>query len=713
VFTFAGYRQAAISGIFDPRRVVVLGASAQRRASGNEAIRNLILEAFPTPGIEIVHPTAERIEGLPVAAAVADLDPRPDVALVSLPARALLGTLRELEAIGTGAAIVPTAGLDADTQHALEDFAAASEMAVHGNNCMGILSFVGGAPLWFYEGGLSGLASGGISLVSQSGSAIFLARAVEHAGFARVVSTGNEIDLSSPDYLTWLANDPATSVVGLVAESIRDEAAFTAAVGALRAAGKPLVALKVGRTEAGRRATLAHTGALVSSSAAVSDYFRALDVPLVDDYDQLAVALEVLAQGVRPSGPRIAVVTDSGGEAALAADLAEDAGIVLPAFAPTTVRRLEALMHGETVNNPLDAGSSPATTDEEYDQAYGVAAEDPDIDSIMIIFEGHGAVSDEQAQGVGDMLGTSMRRAAAVGKPVLAASSSSTATHPSMPGILGVPVARGITNALVALTAAAGNRKPLPVLPPRPADLPDRAVVDILTRRIRANDGRQLSQELAREVLGVYGIRLVGSFVARTADDAAAWAKGRYPVVAKVSSSQIAHRSDLGGVVTAISDEGALREAFDRIGASVHAHRPDLEIDGIEIQEQIGAATEAIVGLVSDTALGASVVIGVGGVLVELLDDAVSRRVPVDADSAAELIGATALGRLLAGYRGMHPVTPTEELVGVIARLSWLGHDLRGIVSEVDLNPVLIEDASGRVALVDALVVRAENGADE
>ncbi|NTW38765.1 MAG: acetate--CoA ligase family protein [Cellulomonadaceae bacterium] len=702
------YRHDAITGLFDPARIVVLGASAQRRASGNEAIGNLVRSGFAPEGIEVVHPQADVIDGLAVRRRIADLPPGPDVALVSLPSHALLGALRELEEIGTVAAVVPTAGLGPTMQHELAAFAAASGMAVHGNNCMGLLSIGGGPPLWFYDGGLGDLRPGGISLVSQSGSAVFLTRSVEHAGFARVVSTGNEIDLSTTDYMAWLAGDPRTQVVGLVLEQLRDEDAFTAAVTALRAAGKPVVALKVGRTAAGARATLAHTGALLSSSAAVEDYFRYLDVPLVSDYDQLAVTLELLALGVRPAGPRVAVVTDSGGEAALAADLAVSAGIPLPTFTERTTRRLLELVPVDAAHNPYDAGASPLTSDEEYDEAYAIVACDENVDAVMVVVEGHGAVTDSEARGVGEMLGSATRRALEGRKAVIAVSSSSTATHPLLPEVLGVPVVRGIVNGLVALRAAAANRAIMPPLPPaRPAGLPSAAEVAVLRDRLVAGTSTTLGRSEAMELLGVYGIRPVSSCVTASADEAALWSMGRYPVVVKVASADVAHRSDIGAVEVGLHDEASLRRAYATILDNVALHRPDALVDGVEVQEQLSSSLEAIVGLTCDPVLGAAVAVGLGGVLVELWDAVASARVPVTPTGAEQLVAATPLGDLLGGYRGVHAPTSTGPLCDLVARLSWLGHDLRGVVHEIDLNPVMVEAGTGRTGVVDALITCA------
>jgi acyl-CoA synthetase (NDP forming) len=697
-------RQAAISGILAPRSVIVIGASAKRPASGNHAIRNLVSAGFDPASIHVVHPVATQIEGLPVISSITSAPAGSDVALLSIPGSGIITALHELEAIGTRAAIVPTAGLSPEVQAALETFAATSTISVHGNNCMGILNVSGHAPLWFYEGLMTDLPRGPIALVSQSGSAVFLTRSVEQQGFSRIFSTGNEIDLAATDYLAWLATDDSTEVVGLVVESIRDEAAFTEAVRALREAGKPLVALKVGRTDAGRRATLAHTGALVSSTAAVESYFDALDVPLVTDYDQLAVTLQLLAEGVRASGDRIAVITDSGGEAALAADLAAQAGISLPPFSGTTAAQLVELVPGGAVNNPYDAGASPLTTDEQYDEAYGVVASDPNVDATLIIIEGHGRVSDSEARNVGGEYSGAFAAAAMAGKPAVAVSSSSTSTHPLIQEAIGAPVVRGILNGLVALRATSRNRAAIPSLPPRPTGLPSPEVVSSLRSRLSQSPTKVVSAATSGELLRAYGISPVHSFVAQSADDAISWATGRYPVVAKVTSLDVAHRSDIGAVILDIETSDDLRSAYDTIIGNVRSAHPEARIDGIEVQQQLERTHEAVLGLTSDPALGASVVIGTGGVLVELLNDAASARVPVSSRVGAALLEATALSRLLGGYRGSGAPTPTAKLIDGLVRLSWLGHDMRDVVDEIDLNPVLVDATSGAISFVDALV---------
>ena len=313
---------SAISAVLRPRSAVVIGASAKRRGSGNFALSNL-LSSPRRPEVFVVHQTAAAVDGVATTPSIDLLPEQLDVALVSIPGPALLPVLTNLDRKGCRAAVVPASGLDPEQLDALERFAASSDMALHGPNCMGLINVTSDVSCWFYEDTLTQQRKGTVSLVSQSGSAAFMSRALEGVGLSKIISTGNELGLTTGDYLCRGSRPMRTpQTIGLVIESLRDVPGFVEAVRHARTAGKRVVALKVGRTEQGTAATLAHTGALAGADAGYVSLFRRLDIPLVSDYDELAVSLQVLATPRMPTsqGNRVAVVTDSGGEAGLAAD---------------------------------------------------------------------------------------------------------------------------------------------------------------------------------------------------------------------------------------------------------------------------------------------------------------------------------------------------------------------------------------------------------
>ncbi len=701
----------AVSAVLRPRSAVVIGASAKRRGSGNFALANLAA-APGGPDVFVVHPSAKHIEGLAVTPTVADLPRGLDVALVSLPPAGIVPVLENLAQQGCRAAIVPTAGLGPHETTALRAFALASDMAVHGPNCMGTINVSDDIACWFYEDTLTAQRKGPIALVSQSGSAAFLTRALEGVGVSKVISSGNELGLTMADYLGWLADDPATSTVGLVIESLRDVPGFVTAVAAMRSAGKRVVALKVGRTQLGSAAARAHTGALAGSDAGYASLFERLDVPLVADYDELAVALQVLATPGMPAsrGRRLAVVTDSGGESGLAADLSVGHAIELPGFTAATTATLAEVLPGAELGNPLDAGASPGAPDDAYYRVYSTVLEDARVDALLVLVEGHHTMSHGELH-YSTELADALRRIAgsSPAKPVVVASSSSTATHPELAAWLSpIPLVRGIGNAFTALGALAGNRQVVPPPPTRPEDLPSVAIVDQLRREVRSCSG-VVPAALTARLLDSYGVAFVASAVIASAAEAVDWADGRYPVVLKVVSPDIAHRSDVGGVAVDLRTSAEVEEAARRILLDVARNAPGAQITGLEIQAMVPRGVEALVGSTSDPVFGALLTVGSGGTLVELEADVVSAGAPITRDQAVDMVGRTRLGRRLAGYRNLMPPTSLDELAGIVVRLSWLAHDFAGILAAVDLNPVVVEPGSGRSTLVDALMIVADD----
>ena len=707
----AGQAHAGISTLLRPQSIAVFGASARKVASGNEVISNLRRHQYAGE-LHVVHPSAREVDGLRAVPRASDLPGPIDLALVSLPGPAVVSVLEELDAVGCRTALVPTAGMDARDEDRLRQFVAGSRMVVHGPNCMGVLNVTDDIPLWFYDGMLTEEKPGNVALVTQSGSAaIFVVRSVEQARFSRVVSTGSELGLTTENYLDWLCDDPATEVVALVIESIKDVGAFTDATARLRAAGKPIVVLKVGRSAAGKRATVAHTGALVGRDEAYEAFFERLDVPLVNDYDELAAAVELLSRSEfrRPMGNRVGVVTISGGQAALAADLARGR-VELPALAPSTSAALAVAQPGSIVQNPFDAGASLAPAEDGYRQAISALAEDSELDTVLVLLDAQGSQNSAEVDYSIDMFADVRLAAQAAVNPIVVASSSSVSTHPRCREALGsqVPLLRGISNAMVALRAAAANRKPVVTGGQRPGYLPDLHHVAVLKERIRAAD--PVSAGLVRQVLTAYGIPMVESLVVPETGEAFAWAAGRYPVVVKTAAPEIAHRSDIGAVVLDVKDHGALRAAMRQIASAVSGAHPAVSTDSFELQRQVPPGAQAMIGFVTDPIFGATVSVGSGGTLVELDGDSAVAAAPLSPAEAAALLSRTRLGALLGGYRNLFAVTSLDPLADLVHRFSWLAVDLSELLVEADLNPAIVQPGSGQVLVVDALLVGATRG---
>lgn len=702
--------RAQISTLFDPASIVVLGASASRRSDGNAAVSNLVRHDHADK-LAIVHPSAmSPIQGIPTFASPADLPNRPDVALVSLPAASVVGALRSLEAVGCTAAVVPTAGFNAGQKAELLEFIRGARMVVHGPNNMGLLNFSNGLPLWFYDGVLTEDPVGSAALIAQSGSASFAMRAAEDTGFSKVITSGNEYGLTSPDYMDWLADDDATTAVGLVLESIRDVGAFIAALKRLRDAAKPVVVLKVGRTESGSRVAAAHTEALVSRGEFYTSLFERYDVPQVRDYDELASALMVLTRKSvpQPRGKSIAFVTDSGGQAGLISDLAHTFDLPLAKFSETTIKRLQAVLPGLYVNNPLDAGGSPKAVDHHYSRALQILSEDPDVDAVAVVVEAQiecGPIEFEFARHTRD----AMKELAGTGFPVFGTTSSTVSTSEMWRRDLGeqIPLLRGYRNTAAAVEALSRNTAPWPVPPLRPAHLP---TLDEAARLAESfNNPGPLLDEAARALLTAYRLEPVRSVVVHNADDLQHAHSLRYPAVVKVISRDVPHRADVGGVIVGVVDVDAAKVAIETIHASVTGALPDAVIDGYEVQSQVIDAVEVALGAVGDPGFGGIATVGSGGALVELYQDVATSAAPLSVSDAEALLRSTVVGKVLDGYRNVRPATDPGPVAQALSDLSWLIHDHHRSIAAIDLNPVLVEPASGQISIVDLLVVVADN----
>jgi acetyltransferase len=657
--------------------------------------------------VSVVHPAAEQIDGFAVYKRIRDVPGPVHVAYVSLPAASILGVLGELETAGCRSAVVPTGGFSEAEFQRLRDFTAQAAMAVHGPNCMGVINYSDRLPLWSSGGVFTERDVGNIALITQSAAAAFLADATEGANFSKIISTGNEVGLRTSDYARWLAGDPHTRVVGAVLDSIVDADDFVDAVAVLRKAGKPIVVLKAGGSRAGALATKAHTGALIGGQEAYRAFFRSLDVPLVHDYDEMAVALSCLANPwiPRPAGARLGIVTDSGGEAALMADLAELEAVELAEFSPATTAALRSINNGIEVNNPLDAGSAIEATGESYLESYQQVIADPDVDSLLVVVEAQASAPTGQLSDSHPIVsGIRMTAERLPGKPVLAVSSSSINTSPDFRQMLGprVPLLRGMRNGLVAARALAGNRRPVPERRDRPSPPP--GSLDQLRAAVAEHSG-PLDARLTRRLLMAYDLPLVGSVLVVDANEAETWAEGRYPVVVKAASTAIPHRSDIGAVITNVRGPGELRAACQLIADRVRKARPGVRLDFFEVQQQVDGEHESMLGFLADPVFGALVSVGTGGTLVELRNDVAFGLAPIDLDEARWLISRTELGRLLSGYRNLLPVTDLLPLADMCVRVSWLARDFLGLLAECDLNPTFVEPVTGRVCIGDALLV--------
>ena len=690
------------SSIMHPQRVAVLGASSKRFTLGNQVLQNFAREGFGGSVVALSE-HAEQIERFPTAPSIEDLPRDLDVAMVCIPAASLPDVLHRLDAIGCQSAVVPTAGFTSEQLRAFEGACDAVEMTVTGPNCLGILSVPDAAPLWTPHF-RPDLPRGGTSLVAQSGSAAISIMSGRGVGFARIISSGSELSVTSAHYIDWLAADPETTCIGLVIESIRSPEHFARAVARAQEAGKALVALKVGRSVAGSLATEAHTGALVSSYDAYEAFFARIGVPTALDYDELGATLQCFGNPTLPRalGGRVGIVGISGGQTALACDLAAEAGVQLAAFSPDTVARIEEALPGAPGWNPIDIGASVGPERRHEAEAIRAVVDDPGVDSVLIIQDAHATLPLHPAHRYMTFVRAVVEVARESDKPIVMASSSAGDVHPLMDDAVAgspVPLVRGLHPALVALRNMGTGRASFD---PQSA----RTSRDHELEAAVASCAGPLPRHLVQLLLEHYGIPFVASGLAKDREDAVALGEGMgFPLVVKIASPDVPHRLEVGGVVTDVQSVPALEEALERIEHNVRSAVPGARIECFEIQRQVSDAIEAIVGFMPSPPFGPTIVVGSGGSFVELVADRSSDLAPVTFERAKDMIERTAMGKLLGGYRNKVAPTSTDGLAMVLHAFSRLAADWCDLVGAGDLNPVLVESGSGTAVVVDALLI--------
>jgi acyl-CoA synthetase (NDP forming) len=702
-------RAIDLEPLLRPRSVAVLGAS-DRPSPGRMVIESLDRIGFPGP-IYPVNPKYETLFGRPCYPSVADLPEAPDVLAVCVGHARVLEHMPAAARRGVRAAIIFDGGFaergeeGRRRQDELAAICREAGIALCGPNCMGVVSPHARSSVYIQTLRDPALLAGNVGLISQSGSiCIGLLADCRRFGWSHVISSGNEAVLAAVDFLDHLIDDPATRVIGLFLETVREPERFVAALDRAADRGKPVVALKVGRSERARRAITSHTGGLAGEARVLSAVLRAHRAIEVGDVDEMA---EVLAacQGPRwPSGRRVAVMTASGGQAELILDLASAAGLHLPPLSPSARAEMQQALGTLTGDgNPLDAwGNGDYATN--FPRAVSLLGADPGYDVVTFCSDSF----DDQPFGTPERLMAYARilaeGAARSPKPFYYMTTRSGIFRRDVLAFLrghGIPVIGGTRQGLGAIDRLA--RWAEPPAPPRPAapGHPGRLLASLLAAgsrpSIHEHDAKRL---LAEAGLPVVAERLVtGLAEARVA----AGALG-YPIALKVVSDDIPHRSELGLVAVGLRDERELAEEWQRMSRRLEETGQRAAIAGFLVQPVARDGLEVFAGVSADPAFGPVLAFGAGGVRVETLADVALRPLPLRDGDAEAMIGETRAGALLAGYRGRPPgdVAALARCLTALADFAWAERDH---VAEIDVNPIVVRERGRGCVVVDALIV--------
>jgi acetyltransferase len=687
--------------LFRPTSVAVIGASERPDSVGHVVMRNLLAGGFSGP-VMPVNPSRISVAGALCHPDVASLPVVPDLAVICTPAAAVPSVIAELGRRGTRAAVVITAGVDVG---AMLRAARPHLLRVLGHNCVGLLVPGLGLNASFAPGSLG---PGNIAFVSQSGAlctAVLDWAAARGIGFSHFISLGNSADVDFGDVVDYLALDPDTRSILLYIESVVHARKF---MSACRAASrvKPIIAIKAGRFEQGARAAASHTGALAGRDDVYSAALERAGVLRVDTTEELFEAVETLARARRPAGDRLVILTNGGGLGVMAADaLAARGGALAPLSEATTAALDRVLPATWSRGNPVDIiGDAPGAR---YGAALDVLLAAPEADALIVMHAPTGITSsDEVARGV-------IAKLDGQRKTVLANWMGGRVVAPAreMLEAAGVPSFETPGAAVGAFSLLAGYRRLQTLLietpPAHPAEFdPDRERAAGVIDAVLAERREMLTEHEAKQLLDAYAIPIVVTRVAADADEAARLADGiGYPVVIKILSRDISHKSDVGGVALNLKSSAEVRAAVEAMAARVAELRPQAHVDGFTVQQMVArpGAHELLAGCFVDEVFGPMIMFGQGGTAVEVVRDRAVALPPLNRAIARRLVEATRVHKLLQGYRD-RPRADLDAIDDVLLKLAQLVID-HAEVSEIDINPLLADD-KGVIALDARVVVR-------
>lgn len=695
--------------LFDPRSIAVVGASTNPTKRGFQAIRALQQAGYEHP-VYPVNPTATEILGLEVLSSVDDLPYGVDVALIALPGTAVPDVLRRCAAVGITAAVVLANGFKetgeagAELDAALAAAIAETGVRVIGPNTSGMVNVSTGANLV----GLQDIPNGPISVVTQSGNMLLSLvndnRALRGPGFHAYVGLGNQADVRYDECVTELARHSGTGAVAVHSEGLTDGRAFLKAA-ARAVADKPVVMLRGGRSEVGQRTALSHTGSVAGSDAVATAVLRQAGVELVDRSDELAVVAGALATTAPITGGRkVAILSDGGGHATLAADALTTHGIELAQISADTQQRLRELLGGPAaVVNPVDVAGATDAAPAVFAEAVDALMNDPAVGLVLIVglFGGYHLRFDASLQGAEDATADRLLELTAThGVPVLVQSCYAAGTVSSHDRLRagGITVINSIDHAVRIVAALDGRGRRL-------ATATQRSSLVLPAPQARAAEGTGvLAEPTARTLVEAAGIDIGGWTFARTVEEAvAAVADYGRPCALKVVSPQVIHKSDVGGVqldVVADTAEQQVQAIIDAVTANV----PGAVIHGVVVTPMADKGIELLVGATQDRIFGPVVAFGSGGVVVEALRDVTFRAAPFTELEAHEMIEETIASRMLDGYRHL-PAVDRSNLARFLVRVGDLiaAHPEIG---ELDFNPVIASPAG--LIPVDVRIVLTE-----
>ena len=689
--------------LFEPASVAVIGASAERNKVGNIILGNIIESGFQGP-LYPINPRYEEVMGLKCYPRITDVPGPVEMAVVVVPAKFVLQVMEECGQKGVKAAVVISAGFKevglegAKLEKQLGEIAHRYGMRVLGPNCLGLVNTHHHMNATFAQ---EGPREGNIAISSQSGAicVVILDWAANiNIGFSKFISVGNKLDVDEGHLLQYLREDPQTKVIGMYIEGTDRGREFLRQA-ELTTKVKPVIALKAGRTSSGAKAASSHTGAMSGSDKVYDAAMRQAGVVRVRNIEEMFDLLQAFSTMPLPEGEGLAIVTNAGGLGVMAADACSDNGLTLASFEASTIERLkQKLPPAASLYNPIDVvGDADA---ERYDHAIRTVMDDPNVACVVALLAPTDLVD------ISSVAETLTAFAGSSPKPIVASfvGGKEMMAPMEMLKAAGIPNYPSPERGIRALAAMVEHRRSLDRPEPRPVPpfAADHGEVKEIIRHVRMEGRLQLSEAEGKGILKAYGIATPMEGIAKDLKRALDLAESiGYPVVMKVESPDIAHKTDVGGVVLDIDDPQELERSYQVMLSKVREKMPKAKITGVSIQRMV-KGREVIVGMVRDDQFGPVITFGLGGIFVEIMRDVTQGIAPLDRDDVERMVRSIRAYPMLAGARGKRP-GDIPALVEVILKISQMAMEFPEL-EELEMNPVMVGDEGTGVTAVDALV---------
>lgn len=699
-----------LTKLLRPKKIAIVGAT-EKETYGGFAVK--LMETYAPERLEhdvyLVNPGRDTVFGHKCCRSIADIPEKIDMVILATAKNTVEGLLRQAAAKGAKAAVVFAAGYgetgkpeDRAAEQSLKALCKELDIAVMGPNCAGYVNVLDNIPAMGFMTDIPRRA-GKVGLISQSGMICTLLMDSGKTDFSYVISCGNSKIVEVVDYMDFLVDDENTEVIVSYIEGVSNPKKFVETLKKAALKRKPVILLKVGRSEKGSRSAASHTGSLSGSDAAFEAIFKKYGVIRVDDLEDLASLANLFATlPSLPEGDRVVSLNGSGGENGVACDVGAACGINYPDFTPEGMEKLsKVLAEFATINNPLDTTADICYDTDQFADAAEIIINDANFDMAVVGITIVNKLTDLCVKHMSEGL-IKLKKEGRVTKPVVVIPAVESGRMPEYVEALkaaGIPVTAPCSYGYKHIAKLAEYVNFL-----KNTDFTklEDAVPDAFGKGTKT----ALSEHASKELLGTGGIPVPRETVAESEELAVAAAeKLGYPVVMKVESPDILHKTDAGGVKLNLKDAVQIRAAYNEILSNCRTSCPDARINGVLVQEMLRSGTEMIVGVTNDPSFGPMMLCGMGGVFTEVFKDAAVFPAPLTKKNALAMIGSLKAYRIMNGYRGQKKLD-VDALADMLVRVGDFAVQHRNDLAEMDMNPVFVYPEGEGVAVADALVIR-------